>query len=577
MLLLLWATFEMGAQEVRFYASVDRNPVQVGQAFNVKFTIENSRGNVQPPRFDDFDVIFGPSTSSSFQMINGQQSYTMTLSYTLRPKAIGTYTIGSASAQIGSNQLTTEPIEVEVIKSATGATTAPGTRQVPGRAQSAQKDVMVRTLLSKAKVYQGEPLVVTFELLSRGGNIELSSTDIPDLDGFWAEDIKSGQTSWEREYEYINGVPYRRAILRQQLLFAQRSGTIEIPAFRVKARINRSFFNPGNEVSAQSYALEVEVLPLPAGAPDDFRGAVGEYTFSGKVGKTVLQANDAIDLSLLLRGKGNLKLVKPPVIDFPTDFEVYDPEVKDRISINQGGMSGSRTYEYLVIPRYPGKYEIPKITYTWFNPSKAQYITESAGPFQIEVSGQDGTIPEQSGAIARSRVEPTHRDIRFIVTDSSELRPKGQLFFKSAGYYVLTIGPLVILLLFVLFRKNRETLLGDVRTIRRKKAHREAKKRLKAAETAKVAGNSMAFYSEIFNAMYGFLADKLGMEKAALTKPLIKERMTEEGIAGEVIVETLELIETCEMARFAPVGNESDEAFYQRATQCIEKLENHFK
>lgn len=576
-MMLVWAVLDLGAQDVKFTASVDRNPVQVGQAFNVKFTIENSRGDIRPPRFDDFDVIFGPSTSSSFQMVNGRQSYTMTLSYTLRARAVGTYTIGSARAQIGNNQLASEPIEVEVVKSASGATATPGAKQAPSRTQAAQKDVMVRTLISKRKVYQGEPLVVTFELLSRGGNIELSSTNIPDLDGFWAEDIKSGQTSWEREYEYINGVPYRKAVLRQQLLFAQRSGTIEIPSFSVKARINRSFFNPGSEVDASSYTLEVEVLPLPAGAPADFRGAVGEYSFSGKVGKTELQANDAIDLSLLLRGKGNLKLVKPPVIDFPTDFEVYDPEVKDRIALNAGGMSGSRTYEYLVIPRYPGKYEIPKITYSWFSPSKEKYVTESAGPFTIEVSGEDGAVPEGPGAIARSRVEPTHRDIRFIITDAGELRPKGVQFFKSAGYYALTAGPLLILLLIVLFHKNRESLLGDVRTMRRKKAHREAKKRLKAAEAAKQVGDSMAFYSEIFNAMYGFLADKLGLEKAALTKPLIKQRMAEEGIDQAVVTETLELIETCEMARFAPVGNESDEAFYQRTSQCIEKLENHFK
>lgn len=566
------------AQDPVFSALTDKQTVAAGETFNVKFTIENGRGNISPPDFSDFKVVMGPARASSFQDINGRRTTTMTLSYTLRAMAEGTYTIGPASAKVGNTQLQSQPIKIEVTKgrSPSAGGTQPGQRQQQ-QPPATDKNLFVRTLISKSKLYRGEALVVTFELLSRYNNIDLGETNFPSLDGFWSEDIKTGQTSWEQDYEYIDRVPYRKAILRKQLLFPQRHGTIEIAPFSVTARVNRSFFNPGKEVKAESYALNIEVLPLPGGAPESFNGAVGEYSFSANLGQTELTANDAIDLSLTVKGRGNLRLIKNPEVEFPSDFEVYDPELKDRISVSAGGMNGSRTYEYLVIPRYPGKYDIPAIEYTYFSPSKKKYITEKAGPFEIKVSGEDGTVPSEASGIARSRVEPVRRDIRYIATDSELLRPAGHIFFRSFWYYLLTAGPLLFLIGFVLFHKKRDAILGDVKTIRKKKAHQAAKKRLSAAEKAMAKGDSSTFYSEIFNAIYGFLSDKLGAEKAALTKPVIREKLKENAVPDHLGQEAVYLIETCEMARFAPVTGESDAVFYERTSEFIEKLEAHFK
>lgn len=571
---MLALSYTAGAQDPVFSAVVDKQTVAVGDAFNVKFTVENGRGDITPPDFSDFKVVFGPSKSSSFQIINGRQTSTMTLSYTLRAAAEGKYTIGSAVAKVGSKLLKSEPMEIEVVKGS-----KPSSQGAAAQSQkpAADKNLIVRMLLSKSKVYQGEGIVITFELLSRYNNIDLGETTFPSLDGFWSEDIKTGQTSWEQDYEYIDRVPYRKAILRKKLLFPQRPGTIEIEPFKITAQVNRSFFNPGTEVTAQSYAQKIEVLPLPGGAPESFNGAVGEYSFSGKAGQTEIRANDAIDLKLEVSGKGNLKLVKAPPIEFPTDFEVYDPELKDRISVSGGGMNGSRTYEYLVIPRYPGKYEIPEFAFTHFSPSKKQYVTQTAGPFQVEVRGEDGIVPTDESGIARSRVETVRRDIRYIVTDPAMLMPAGKMFFRSFGYYLLTVGPLLFLTGFILFHKKRDAILGDVRTIRRKKAHSVAKKRLAAAKKAMGKGDSTTFYAEIFNAVYGFLSDKLGTEKAALTKPVIRAKLIENEVPDHMAQEVIYLIETCEMARFAPVTGQSDEVFYGRTAEFIEKLEAMFK
>lgn len=571
---MLASAVTVSAQDPAFNAVVDKQTVAVGDPFNVKFTIENGRGDITPPDLSDFTVVFGPSRSSSFQIINGQQTSNMTLSYTLRAKSEGKFSIGSAVAKVGSKLLKSDPIEIEVVKGS-AARNSGAARE--NRRPPQDKNLIVRMLLSKTKVYQGEGVVITFELLSRYNNIDLGETSFPSLNGFWSEDIKTGQTSWEQDYEYIDRVPYRKAILRKKLLFPQRPGTIEIDPFKVSARVNKSFFNAGTEVGAQSYAQKIEVLPLPGGAPESFNGAVGEFDFSGKAGPTEIRANDAVDLTLEVKGRGNLKLVKAPSIEFPTDFEVYDPEINDRISVSGGGMNGSRTYEYLVIPRYAGKYNIPEIAFTAFSPSKGKYITHTAGPFDIEVSGEDGLVPSEESGIARNRVEPVRQDIRYIVTDPEMLHPAGDMFFKSFGFYLLTIGPLLFLTGFILFHKKRDAILGDVKTLRRKKAHSVAKKRLAAAEKAMSKGDSTTFYAEIFNAVYGFLSDKLGTEKAALTKPVIREKLAENNVPDHMAQEVIYLIETCEMARFAPVTEQSDEVFYSRTADFIEKLEGLFK
>ncbi len=573
------------AQDATFYASVDKNPVGVGDVFTIKFTIENGRGEISPPSFSDFDVAYGPSTSSSFQFINGRQSSTMTLSYGLRPRAEGKYTLAAASARVGSNTYKSEPITIEVVKGSSAPAAQPARPPGAGQPQpqqqqssaAADNNFLVRTQLSKSKVYQGEGLLVSFVLLSRYNNIDLGESTFPTLNGFWTEEIKTGAVSWENEYEYVKGVPYRKAVLRQQLLFPQRAGTIEIEPFKLTARVNRSLFSPGSEVKAESYVQNVEVLPLPAGAPESFNGAVGEYTFTGQVGKTELQANDAIDLMLNIKGKGNLRLTKAPTIDFPSDFEVYDPEIKDRIAVSTTGMSGSRNYGYLVIPRYPGKYVLPAVEFTHFNPSSQKYVTERIGPFDISVSGEDGLIPETRGAVAKSRVEPMRRDIRYIETGYEKLRARGSAFYGSAWYYVLIGAPLFLLVGLVIFNRKREAIFGDVKSNRRKRAQKQAMKRLSLAKTAMDKGQSKAFYAEIFSALYGFLSDKLGTERAELTKPRIKEYLAQSQVPEHIIEEAIHIIEQCEMARFAPIEGLSDQMFYSRVVDFIEKMEAHFK
>ncbi len=581
---MLFSVQITNAQDVNFYASVDKNPVYTGDVFSLRLTLENGRGDIEAPDLRDFQVVFGPSQSSSYRIVNGQQSSTITLSYTMRPKEPGKFVIGAVTARVGNQTFRTEPITLEVLR---GSGSAGNVQQSPGSVPSGRErsaatsqtdeNLIVSIQVSKSNVYQGEHLVVSYVLLSRYNTIDLRETNFPNLSGFWTEDIKTEQASWEDKLETINGVPYRKAVLKRQVLFPQRSGELEIGPLSVTCRVNRSFFNPGTEITVHSNTLRINVKPLPGNAPESFNGAVGDFSFSLKTAGNELETNEAIDLSITISGKGNLTLIKGPTVFFPEDFDAYDPEQKDRISVNAGGVSGSRSYQYLVIPRYPGKYEMPALSFSWFDPVKERYFTKTEGPLEFAVSGADGMIPEDGERRAQSRVEQTRSDIRYIMTDSTAFVKNGHLFFGSLGYYLALTGPVILFLGFVVFRKRQEALESDVSGSRKRKANKVARKRLATAEKAMNSNDSTMFYAEIFSALYGYLGDKLGIPASSLSRPMLKQKMLEAGIEEEVAYEAFRIIETCEMARFAPVTEQSDFSFYKRTEGLIEKLEGSIK
>ncbi|MGB6037181.1 MAG: BatD family protein [Cryomorphaceae bacterium] len=576
--MLLFPLFSWG-QGATLVATVDKNPVSVSDVFTLKITLTNGKGSIETPDLNDFQVVFGPSRASSYRIVNGRQTSSLTFSYTLRPKQTGTFEIGVAKANVDGKILTSSPIKVEVVKGA--STTASGQGNTSGgqkaNTQSANQNLMVRTQLSKSKVYKGEQVVVTYVLLSRYNNIDLGDIDFPTLDGFWTEDFPEEQTSWEPNLEIINGVQYRKAILRRQIVFPQRTGTLEIKPLTLSANVNRSFFNPGENLSVRSNSPKITVDALPEGAPKSFNGAVGSFDFSATVDKTEAKANEAINLKVKVTGSGNLKLIDEPNFKFPEDFEVYDPETNDRISVSTGGVRGSRTFQYLIIPRYPGEYTIPELEFSFFNSSTGKYQTVKAGPFNFNISDADGNVPVAGTPRAKNLVEQSGLDIRYIITDADVLTGPRSQFFGTPLFWAGTAGPFAILFIFLIYRRRKEALDKDVSGKKKRGAGRMAQKRLKAAEAALKSGDSQVFYQEIFKALYGYLGDKLGIPIGQLSRQRILSELERCGVKEVTINDVTYVIDTCETARFAPVTETSDEVFYKRTAELIENLEGRLK
>jgi len=576
--MLLSPIFSWG-QDAALVASVDKNPVSVNDVFTLKITLTNGKGNIETPDLNDFQVVFGPSRSSSYRIVNGRQSSSITFSYTLRPKRTGTFEIGVAKANVDGKVLTTSPIKVEVVKGASTSASSGGASRSNGGSstQSTNQNLMVRTQLSKSNVYKGEQIVISYILLSRYNNIDLGEMDFPTLNGFWSENFPEEQTTWEPNYEMINGVPYRKAVLRQQVIFPQRAGTIKIEPLVLSANVNRSFFNPGENITVRGNSPSVTVKALPDGTPASFEGAVGSFDFSATVDKNKAKANEAINLKVKITGAGNLGLIDEPDFKFPEDFEVYDPETDDRISVNKGGVRGSRSFQYLIIPRYPGEYKIPELQFSFFNPKTGRYQTATAGPFEFSISNDQGKVPTAGAPRAKNLVEQSGLDIRYIITDEERLPATRSQFFGTPLFWAGAAGPFALLLFFLAYRRRKEALDKDVRGRKKRGANRMARKRLKAAEAALKSGDSQVFYQEIFKALYGYLSDKLGIPTGELTRSKIVYELERNDVNEATVNDVTYVIDTCEMARFAPVTEVSDEVFYKRTAELIENLEERLK
>ncbi len=579
-LLFALVPFFSWGQEASLVATVDKNPVSVSDVFTLKITLTNGKGNIETPDLNDFRVVFGPSRSSSYRIVNGQQSSSITFSYTLKPKDVGTFEIGVAKSNVDGKVLTTSPIKIEVVKGASTSSSSGqyqrGSTQAT-QAPSTNQNLLVKTQISKSSVYKGEQIVVSFVLLSRYNNIDLGEMDFPTFDGFWTEEFPERQTSWEPNLEIINGVQYRKAILRQQVIFPQRTGTLQIEPLTLSANVNRSFFNPGENITVRSNSPSITVKELPDGAPKSFNGAVGTFDFSATVDKTEAKANEPINLKVKVTGAGNLRLIDEPKFKFPEDFEVYDPETDDRITVSTGGVRGSRSFQYLIIPRYPGEYSIPQLEFSFFNTTTGKFQTATAGPFDFNISDDDGNVPSAGTPRAKNIVEQSGLDIRYIITDANLLSATRSQFFGTPLFWAGTAGPFALLLIFLIYRRRKEALDKDVRGRKKRGASRMAQKRLKAAEAALKSGDSTVFYQEIFKALYGYLGDKLGIPIGALSRQKILSELQRSGVKEATVNDVTYVIDTCEMARFAPVTETSDEVFYKRTAELIETLEGRLK
>lgn len=559
-----------------FTASVDKNPVAVGDRFKLTLTIENAKGNITPPDLSDFNLIFGPAKSTNYQFVNGESTSTISFTYTLTPKETGTFTIGSAVANTDKGDFKSEPIKLEVVEGQSSSAAQSGRSGSTGSASrnvQGNDDLMAEIRLDKKQVYKGEQVVVTYYIYSRYRNIDFVDYDFPATNGFYSQEFDEEQAGWQNQLEVINGKQYRVAILKRQILFPQQHGKLEIDPMEIKARVDYSFFNAGRTISVKSNPVKLDVLPLPP-APAGFKGDVGSFNFQVKVDRNKIAANDAITLTATISGSGNLKLVNAPEFKFPPDFEVYDPKVSDRISTTGGGLRGSREFEYLIIPRHAGKYTIEPFAFTYFDTGSKSYKTIESDEIELEVERAEGDRNGSGGYTGSSKEDVVilDQDIRYI-KPAEPLRQRSGYFFQTTPFYgLLFMGPAFVLLFFVVRRKYIQQQ-QDVASVRSRRAGRMARKLLSNAKKKLRANEREGFYDAVSKAMFGYLSGKLNMDAAELSREQIKSRLKDRSVDSTTIDELMGLLSRCEMARFARTGELNPESDYNSAAKIIGELQ----
>jgi hypothetical protein len=574
LVLLLGGISRLSAQEITFQATVDRNTIAVGEHVKLSITLTNARGSFGAPDLGGMMVVQGPFESTNMSIINGRMSGSVTRTWLLTAAKPGRYTIGPVQAKVGGGTIQTEPIVVEVTKG-----NAPRSGD-PQAALGQQRDPNLFTTisLSRNKGYVGEQVIATYMLYSRYANLQSVPKEMPKISNAWVEEVDLGEPHWEDKLETINGVQYRVAVLRKQVLFPQRSGTLRIEPFVQTCVIDRSFFNPGRNVEVRSNVAEYTVLDLPPGASSDFNGAVGELEMTVAAARTQVEVDGSVDISVRFTGRTNLKLLEAPVLELPSDLEVYDPKVVDRISANASGMSGSREFQYLIIPRHDGTFELPAIQVSYFDTKTGTYRTLSSEPITLEVAPGNGNtsapVPQRA---LQSDVQLLGTDIRHIRTGNLQLREKGRALFGSWAWAAGMTAPALGYVLLLGWHRRRTKAAQDVVGTRRKQADKVAQRHLAQARLALDQNERDAFYNALSRALNGYLGDKFGLGPAESMRENIQDRLSGLPNGTALAQRYSALITACDLARFAPIEDTPRGTLYQQAAELIGTIEQQFR
>jgi hypothetical protein len=577
------------AQEIKFSASTSKRQLIVGERFQLQFSVNSSASGFSAPDLSAFDVYSGPNQSSSIQIVNGNYAQALTYSYILAPKKEGKITIGAASIMVGNGRVKSNPLEIEVLKGNANNKNQ-GANQGSNQSANTGDNLFIRAIVDKNKAFLGEQITVTYKIYSKYNQISFSDIKFPTFNGFYSEEIKSIKND-KLVPENYNGSTYYTAEIKKTLLFPQKSGKLDVPSLdatclvREKVQTQSIFdqFFGGSyrdaEVKVTSKSLQLEILPHPAsGKPADFNGAVGNFSISAKTDKTALKAGDAVNYKITLRGKGNLKLLENLPIQFPTEFEVYDPQINDEINVNEGGMTGKRTFEYLMIPRAGGSYAVGPFTFSYFDPNKKVYQTITIPKIQLEVEKTSGDQIVVSRGNSQTGLKKLASDIHFIKTGNADLEPiRTKYFFGSSIFYgLLSIPPLAIITI-LFFRMRSAERNSNLSAYRRKEAGSMAQKRLKKAKELLDANNKLAYYEEIYRALNTYLSDKLQMPVAELSKESIKTKLLAHNVVENSIASLLSIIDSCEFARYAPGGTSEMADVYSETIETLNKIDQQLK
>ena len=592
--------------------------VAQGANFTIAFTLQadGSGSSFAPPAFNNFSVLAGPNTSTqtSIQMSgSGVVKTTVTsYSYTLRANSTGDFTIGAASIAVGgktykSNTLTIKVVAGQPQQGGQNTTTQGGQQGTAQQQQVGQtvstdsKDIFIKTSVSQRNPYQGEQVIVTYKFYTRVGVADIRPRTGSTYPGFWMQDLKDPNQKNPQQTEMVNGVRYTTVEIKKVALFPVRAGelTVEPLILDVVAQYTKSrqgatgdpffdqFFNSmfqtvdNVKLVIQSEPFKLNVKPYPeAGKPASFKSATGNYTFQPEVSATKIKTNEALTLKFTIAGSGNIELVELPDIKFPVDFEVYDPKISHNVKRNASGVSGWKSFEYLIIPRAAGNFTIPAVPFSYFDPAQGKYVTLTSPAYTIGVTKGDGSAHDISyTTIHQEDIKYIGSDVRYMKMPPYTLQKAGYSLYKNWTFPVSAITLFMLFLVTTIAMMKARKQRRNELLMRNRKATKVARKRLKKGYVFMKNDQPNPFFEENTNALWGYLSDKFSIPRATLSRETASEHLSEKGVSEEYIKEILGIIDACEFARYAPAQDKHDnmETIYRDSIGIISKIEQDLR
>lgn len=587
-ILFLSITVKVFGQE--FTASVNETTVADNERFQVTFTFSgksiNNLSKFSPPSFENFLILSGPNQSTSIQIINGAQSAQLSYTFVVQPKSLGNYTIGSASIMQEGNTYKSEPIKITVVK---GENKPKQQQNNDSQISDSEisKNLYIRANVDKTRAFKGEQITIVYKLYTRLSIAsQMGVNKLPQYQNFWAEELETSNNI-NFSTEVINGKQFRVGVLKRVALFPTQTGTLEVTPLELtvpiqiqKQRNGKSiwddfFGDPFGrseiyEYDAKSNVVKIQVDPLPTGQPDSFKGAVGDFNFDAKLNTTTVKSNEPITLKIDISGTGNIKLLELPEVKLPNGFEKYEPKVNEQIN-RSGTISGSKSAEYLLVPRVVGIREIPPVEFSYFNPDTKKYVTLKSESFSIDIKPGDKQAPIEIAG--KEDIKELGTDIRFIKTSFDDIEKREDYFFNSTGFVIASILPFIFAVGIIGWKRKHDKLHGNVVLLRYQKAQKIAKNRLKSAMKLMENKNHTAFYTELSTALFGYLEDKLHIPKSEFTIERASADLRKLKVSDELISNLKTGAEKCEFVRFAP-GAENSAAMQDMYDEIAEVIIN---
>ncbi len=605
LILMITVSLKMFAEEEVTLRAAAPDVVVNGDQFRLTYTV-NSQDvkDFLAPQAKGFDVLMGPSRSqqSSTQIINGKVSSSRSITYTYILMAVseGTFNIPAASIEVDGKKIFSNPLTIKVLpkdKEDANSNQGQGNSGISSRNQKSSgritdKDLFVLATASKTKVHEQEAILVTYKAYTTVDLRQLLGK-MPDQQGFYVQEVEL-PTQKTFKLEHYKGRNYNTVVYRQYVLFPQKSGKLEIPAVTFDAVVAQrvavsddpfeAFFNGGGyvEVNKKIVApkLVINVDPLPA-KPEGFSGGVGTFSLKSDISTTELKANEAVTIKLTISGTGNMKLVSAPEVKFPHDFEIYDPKIEDNYELTANGLSGTKTIEYLAIPRHAGNFTVPAIEFKYFDIASEKYKTLTTEAYELKVAKGDGSAASQqviANFTNKENVKVLGTDILFIKTGDTALRQKGNYFFGTTSYYLWYIIPFLLFIVFVVIYRKQAVESANVAKVKTKKANKVATKRMKLAGKLLSENKVNEFYDEVLKALWGYISDKLNIPVSKLSRDNIEAELSSHGVSEDLIKEFISALSECEFARYAPGNqNEAMDKVYSASVDVISKMENCIK
>ena len=566
-------------ENVTFEVSLSKEKLGINERLRVDFTMNKDGDNFNPPNFEGFRVLMGPSQSISSSWINGVRSYSKTYSYTLSPTARGNFTIDQATIVIDGKTYKSLPKKVEI----TAAVDKPSSEMTAD--DVAEESLHLVAEVSKTNPFLNEAVTVVYKLFV-SPSITVSNfrpLDNPTYNNFWSQDMPV--TRYDVQNGAYEGKSYRYVVLKRVVLYPQKTGELEIEPLSLDVTVEvpsnkRDFF--GGRVYTQANQTvsagrrTINVKPLPdAGKPANFGGAVGDFDFSVKTTKTALNASESLQAIVEVRGKGNLKLFQLPEPNLPGSLEVYDPEFQENIHTTLSGMQGKVSNNYTIVPSFKGKYPIPPISFTYFDPDKETYNTLTSKEIMIDVleGPSAGSAANTSGPALSQKhaVVSAGSQFHFIKLQPNLSSIESYHFFGTRSFYLWLLTPLLLIPMAILFGKKREAIASDVAGNKIKKANKLARKFLSKAK--RELGNKEAFYIALEKALHNYLKAKLKIETSEFSKDKIASLLFEKKVEAATADGFIGLLANCEMARYSPFSNVQMQQDYNKASEVISSMD----